>query len=209
MGNHIINPTATILVWRFGPGEYYAHCDCDCGWMDKPRWSKQMAIHHALLHSAKSGHVPALPLVRHYRSTRRRSRFGERLLARVTSWPVAVSSILLIIPVGLWAAPDAHSLILYDNVTVAVTWSGPTDCVNVWESAPGNRSDLVYAGACDPDQAISATYSVRSGDWVGADPEIGYADTIACSLAVNDQIVFSDGAARGDGHEVSCLRKWW
>lgn len=152
----------------------------------------------------------AAPLVRTQlppRAPRRRGLVG--LVDRLTPWPVIAAMPLLLIPAGLWLAPDAHGIIRYDVVTVSVTWTGTPTCIDAWEPNPDNRRELRYGVICDPDRNVSASYVAHSGEWVGADPQMSGADILACTLAVNGQIVFSDGAARNDGHQVSCLRKWW
>jgi hypothetical protein len=208
MGEHIINRTdKTTIVWKFPSGNY--HGACDCGWTDKPRWFKAMATDRAWCHAAATGHSIASPLVTTLLppNTPRRRSFS-RLVKRLTPWPVLAALPLLLIPAGLWLAPDAHGIARYDTITVAVTWTGEPACINAWEPDPADRRDLRYGAICNPDRTASATYVAHPGEWVGADPQMSGADIVACSLAVNGQIVYSDGAARGDGHQVSCLRKW-
>lgn len=50
----------TVSTWRDRFGRPFALCGC--GWTDKPRWLSGTTVHHALLHAAKTGHMPSQPL---------------------------------------------------------------------------------------------------------------------------------------------------
>lgn len=189
------------------PRRFYPNCDC--GWDVPPRRLKFTALNAAYQHFADTDHRLATPLfVDLAEPDRAPAPLLPRLRRLATSWPAVVLYLFTPAIVAFLTAFPTGAASRSDVVSIAVTWTGQPSCVYVWEPNPTDRRLIQYGATCSAEQTTSARYVARPGDWVGADPEIGDADTIACTIAVNGQIVFSDGAHRGDGHEVSCLRQW-
>lgn len=94
----------TTAVFRTGRGRNRG--GCSCGWDGPLRMMRAWAVIDAYGHGGRSpACLPSVPLlvdesVHHRLSVR-------ALLRKVTPWPVIVASILLLIPAGLAAAPEA------------------------------------------------------------------------------------------------------
>lgn len=59
---------------------------------------------------------------------------------------------------------------------------------------------------CDSGHELSWQEQAASGEILGIDPIMGDNDWISCSITINGSWTYTSYAARGDGHDVTCLR---
>jgi hypothetical protein len=87
--------------------------------------------------------------------------------------------------------------------TTIVTWSD-TPCVEV---VVPNYSEMLHQNLCYPEQAAQLYHTAAPGQLVGADPIMGSASSIACSVLADYSglVLFRDVAAAGDGSDVNCI----
>lgn len=148
-----------------------------------------------------------------YRVLEARNRLNEILDAkprktlwqRLTPWWVIALTPLLIIPVGLLTAPNAHSLMFRQTLVVSVVWTGDPECIQMWQpyaAAPTN--------VCSSTKQWSEIVALPNGvGLVGVDPEMSGAETMSCAITTFDgALLFTDFGVRGDGYEISCLVPW-
>ena len=69
-----------------------------------------------------------------------------------------------------------------------------------------NSHTAVAEPICSPNGTWSFAESRVAGDFYGADPIMGDAIWIICSVYIYWVLQVSDYAAAGDGHDVTCLR---
>jgi hypothetical protein len=50
------------------------------------------------------------------------------------------------------------------------------------------------------------TYWATLGQYVGADPVMGPASSVSCSLMIDGRLDNADSAVAHDGHDANCLR---
>jgi hypothetical protein len=89
------------------------------------------------------------------------------------------------------------------HYTTIVTWSD-TPCVEV---VVPNYSEMLHQNLCYPEQAARLFHTAAPGQTVGADPIMGAATAIACSVIRDSDgaILFEDRAIAGDGSDVNCI----
>ena len=90
-----------VAVFRTGRGRNRA--GCSCGWDGPLRMLLGWALLDAWTHSGRSpGCLPSDRLAVDERS-------HHSLFRKLTPWPVVALSPLLLIPVGIWLAPEVHA----------------------------------------------------------------------------------------------------
>ena len=87
----------------------------------------------------------------------------------------------------------------YYYTTTNVEWGG-SSCIGVNEAYGGYETFCGYGGGWRIDERVD------SGQDFGLDPVMGSANWISCEVYINTQLVYSDFATNGDGHDVNCLR---
>ncbi|MBU8834150.1 hypothetical protein [Mycolicibacterium goodii] len=130
----------------------------------------------------------------------------EPIWKRLTPWWLITWLPLLVIPVGLLAAPKASALMYQQKLIVSVVWTGQPECITMW--LPDSVAPI---NACSPTRQWSQIVYVPRGSTrlVGVDPEMSGADTMSCAIAsVSGRTLYSDFGVRGDGYEVTCLVPW-
>jgi hypothetical protein len=82
-----------------------------------------------------------------------------------------------------------------------------------WDNAPcveavvPNYSEMLHQNLCGINEAAQIHHTAAPGQTVGADPIMGAATAIACSV-IRDSggaILFVDRAIAGDGSDVNCI----
>lgn len=91
-------------------------------------------------------------------------------------------------------------------VTSTVGWVG-TDCIQVESPYTYDRYSSGTGWICSDIGVASASYWALPGQLVGADPIMGDADSISCSIKLNGVLNYTDSAIRDDGHDANCLRR--
>lgn len=102
---------------------------------------------------------------------------------------------------------DAYAA-LGTTVRVEVSWNGG-NCWTRGGTAPAEHDARVLApfvvrGCHD---SATDTRVIQAGQWFGADPDIGDAYSVSCTVTniVTGRIVLIDYARNGDGHNATCL----
>ena len=98
--------------------------------------------------------------------------------------------------VGVAAPADARAA----NIMTVVTWVGGDSWLEV--DYPGEG--VVLEGS--PAKVARDHWTAYSGARIGADPIMGDADYISCTLYVNGYPEVFDSAYAGDGHDANCVR---
>jgi hypothetical protein len=88
-------------------------------------------------------------------------------------------------------------------ITSTVTWTG-RDCIGVSYPDVENRYFTDYTTICGGVSRV--TYWATVGQYVGADPAMGPASSVSCSLQINGWIDNADSAIAHDGHDANCMR---
>ena len=88
-------------------------------------------------------------------------------------------------------------------ITSTVTWTGK-DCIGVNFPDLDNRDFTDYGTICGG--VTRVTYWATLGQYVGADPVMGPASSVSCSLMINGTLDNADSAVAHDGHDANCLR---
>ena len=104
---------------------------------------------------------------------------------------------------GISAIPQAQAG--GHMVTASVSWVGPR-CIDATQPVAGNYYQLMTGPICSGSRELTVSTGANSGQWVGLDPIIGSASSVACFLIIDGRIDYSDYAAAGDGHDCNCLR---
>lgn len=112
---------------------------------------------------------------------------------------------------GLSVAPPAEALTYGAPLQVTVTWVGG-DCWTRGGTKPADHDPRVVSLFIVPGCHDTATDTqfATPGQYFGADPDIGDAFAVACTVTntANDAVVATDYARHGDGHDANCLRRW-
>lgn len=134
----------------------------------------------------------------------RRSVIRERVIP--LAW-LLVAMLIFGAAVGL-SSPRAHAYAAGLTLRVEVAWNGG-DCWARTGTAPADDnarilSPFVVLGCHD---SAVETRRVAPGDWYGADPAIGNAYSVSCTVTntATGRIVLIDYARNGDGHNATCL----
>lgn len=98
--------------------------------------------------------------------------------------------------VGVAAPASAH----YADVDTMVTWVGGDSWLTV--DYPGEGVVMESSGA----KIVNHSFTAHPGDRIGADPIMGDADYITCTVWVKNRIVATDSAYAGDGTDANCVR---
>jgi Excalibur calcium-binding domain len=87
--------------------------------------------------------------------------------------------------------------------TTTIAW-GDSPCI---EAVVPNYSEMPHQMFCDPDQSTQFFHTAAPGQLVGADPIMGSASSIACSVMrdYDGALVIEDAAGTGDGTDVNCI----
>ena len=118
----------------------------------------------------------------------------KRLIVAITAVLVGVA---LAAPAS--ASPDPGGA----WITSTVTWTGK-DCIGVNYPDLDNRFFTDYGTICGGVSRV--TYWASDGQYVGADPVMGPASSVSCSLMINATLDNADSAVAHDGHDANCLR---
>lgn len=123
----------------------------------------------------------------------------------------AATAITAIAAAGLTAAPPAAATTYGAKITVTVQWTGG----NCWARTgihPGEHDARVtepftVEGCYD---YATSTQFVVPGAYFGADPAIGDADAVSCTVVnkASGRVIASDYARLNDGHDATCLGRW-
>lgn len=128
----------------------------------------------------------------------------ERLVP--LTW-LAAAVLILGAAAGL-SVPKANAFAAGTTMQVTVTWTGG-NCLTRGGIKPvdGDARFLApfYVAGCS--DTGNATQFVRPGQWYGADPDIGDAYAVSCTVTnmATRSIVLIDYARHGDGHNATCL----
>lgn len=82
-------------------------------------------------------------------------------------------------------------------------WTGK-DCIGVNYPDLDNRYFTDYGTICGGVSRV--TYWAELGQYIGADPVMGPASSVSCSLMINGELDNADSAIAHDGHDANCLR---
>lgn len=106
------------------------------------------------------------------------------------------------------SVPKAEARTVGTAMHVTVTWIGG----NCWDRGgvkPADQDARILATFIVPGCYDDATETqfVGPGQWYGANPDIGDAWSVACSVTnqATGRIILIDYARNGDGHDASCL----
>ena len=102
--------------------------------------------------------------------------------------------------VGVAAPAQAHYGAYPHRITTVVTWVGGDSWLSV--DYPGEGIVLERS----PAKSAIDHWIAYPGDRIGADPIMGDADFISCTLYVDGQYAYSDSAAAGDNTDANCVR---
>lgn len=126
----------------------------------------------------------------------------------------AVASLLTVsalLGAALYFSAPADAYTISAPVQTTITWIGG-DCrdrtATTPDDADASRIATAYAPGCHD---VTVDYQVvRPGQFFGADPNIGDAFSVACTVVntATGTIVNTDYARRGDGHDANCLGRW-
>lgn len=146
------------------------------------------------------------------RQRRARVKRGNRGNAAAVLWLMVAS---VFFGAAFFYSAPAHAATNAATIRIAITWSGGDPCNNrLTRPAPDNPNVLVPArpgGAIATCTNLVVDYqTVHPGEWLGANPDIGDADSVSCSVtnAVTGALVLADTARARDGHDASCLARW-
>ena len=89
-------------------------------------------------------------------------------------------------------------------ITSTVTWTGK-NCIDVNYPHLDNRYYLDRGTICGG--VTRVTYWAAVGQYVGADPIMGPASSVSCSLQIDGWQDNADSAVAHDGHDANCLRQ--
>lgn len=197
MSDQIVNQGDVVTAFLYRRGK--ARAECSCGWSGWYRMRRAAAVLDALRHSADTRCLMNTPLVSDVR--------GPGWIRRTFGSPVAIAAMpLLLIPAGLGFAPDAHALRQPARITVTVVWTGTPDCIRAWVPEGTGTAPVAL---CSLHKMWSASYPAPdSPRWIGVDPMMSGAETLSCSMSATFGHLASDFGVRGDGDDVTCLRKW-
>ena len=112
------------------------------------------------------------------------------------------AAVALAATVGVAAPANAYGPI---HVTSYVSWTGGGRCLDYEYPSP-NGSYTVTDTTCASSQVTEADYYSYPGELIGANPIMGSANQIHCSLWLNGQLNYESWANAGDGHDANCLR---
>lgn len=108
------------------------------------------------------------------------------------------------------SAPHAHAFSAGASLRIDVAWNGG----NCWDRAgikPRDDDERFLAPFYVPGCRDAATnfQFATPGEWFGADPDIGNAFSVSCTVTnvATGRIVLIDYARKGDGHNATCLGK--
>lgn len=110
-----------------------------------------------------------------------------------------------------YSAP-ANALASGARLSVEVDWIGG----NCWDRTAIGRND--YAPSQLAPRIVPGCYDtivdyqfVSPGIWYGIDPNIGDAYAVSCTVTnlATGRIVVTDYARKGDGHNATCLGRWF
>ncbi len=141
----------------------------------------------------------------------RRARNKVAARSRRINRAAVLAAAIIMMTTGIAAAPRAQALTFGASLQVAVQWTGG----NCWARAgmhPGEHDARILAPfvvtGCH-DTANSAQFVVPGG-YFGADPAIGDADAVSCTVTntTTGRVIASDYARLNDGHDATCLGRW-
>lgn len=102
--------------------------------------------------------------------------------------------------VGTIAAASPAEASYWRYATTTVQWGG-SSCINVQAANEyGLRTLCGYGNSWDLDERPYV------GQGFGMDPIMGNASWVACYVYLDGQLVYSDSAYAGDGHDANCNR---
>lgn len=142
------------------------------------------------------------------RRINRAQRRGNVLAVGSLAYVLAITAYAI---AGLIAPPPASALTFGASIRVAVQWTGG----NCW-ARTGVHPDEHDARILAPfnvtgcHDTADSTQFVVPGGYFGADPAIGDAAAVSCTVTntVTGQIIASDYARLNDGHNATCLGRW-
>ena len=114
---------------------------------------------------------------------------------------IAAAGIGAALTIAPLAAAGTASAYVYGGyyAKTQVQWGGAS-CIGVNEAYGGYDTLCGYGGAWERNEIV------YSGQDFGLDPIMGGANWVSCQVYINTQLVYSDYASAGDGHDASCLR---
>lgn len=143
------------------------------------------------------------------RQRRARNRVARR--SRRINRAAVLAAVALVAAAGLGAAPRAEALTFGATIRVAVQWTGG----NCWARAgvhPNEHDARILApfNVTGCHDTADSTQFVVPGGYFGADPAIGDADAVSCTVTntTTGRILASDYARLADGHNATCLGRW-
>lgn len=143
------------------------------------------------------------------RQRRARNRVARR--SRRINRAALLAAVALVAAAGIGTAPRAEALTYGATIRVAVQWTGG----NCWARAgvhPNEHDARILApfNVTGCHDTADSTQFVVPGGYFGADPAIGDADAVSCTVTntTTGRILSSDYARLADGHNATCLGRW-
>lgn len=111
---------------------------------------------------------------------------------------IAAVLVVAVVPEQTAASMPVHHVMTYLN------WSN-SYCIDIRRANQSDPTQIETIPVCTGTGQWFYPEDRVSGQYYGADPMLGQATEITCNVKVDGNLVASNYAAAGDGHDANCL----